>query len=344
MDTGKVTYAQANGKGLLLEEFDHYIAVDWSQETMAIGHLHRRDRVPVVFERSSNIKELRAYLATLRGRRILTIEETTTAQWLYLELRDAVERIIICNPYRNRLLSNGPKTDKIDASKLCLLLRSGLLTEVFHSADTLYELRCVVSAYTDVVRAGVRAINQRSALVRGHSDTGVDASFIMDHLDKTIALYRETKEQYEAKFQAFCRKNRMLKALKTAPGIGTIGAVEILATVVDVRRFQRRGHYLSYCGLVKHQKYSGGRYYGRRKGQYNHTLKAVYKIAAMAALKGNNPIHKYYDILLSHGVADYNARNTVARYIARITYGILKTGMPYKPFRERTNSTPHKVA
>jgi transposase len=340
----KVTSWQSKGKSLLVEEFDHYLAVDWSEQTMAVAHMGRRPGDPTVFERPAELKVLKEYLATLRGRAVLAIEETTTTQWLYLELRDSVQRIVICNPYRNRLLGDGPKTDKIDALKLCLLLRSGLLKEVFHSVDELYELRSLVSAYTDVVQAGVRAQNQCSALTRARSDRGVHAPFILGHLEKSIELYRQTKQEYESRFQEFCRQNKQLKLLLSVPGIGIIGAAKILATVVDAQRFPRRGKFLSYCGLVKHEKLSGGRSYGRRKSQYSHLLKSVYKSAAMAAICGNNPIREYYDKLIAAGVARHNARHTIARYIARITYGILKTGTAYEPYRWRDHNKEHKVA
>jgi transposase len=288
-----------------------------------------------VFERTSELKVLKEYLRTLRGTTVLTLEETTTAHWLYLELRDEVDRIVICNPHTNRLLGAGPKTDKIDAAKLCLLLRGGLLREVFHSDDGLYELRLLVSAYRDLVQAGVRALNQRSALFRGHSDTATHASFILEHLDKSIELYRHTKEQYETRFDEFCRHNTQLKLILPVSGIGTIGAVTILATVVDARRFPRTGKYLSYCGLVTLEKSSGGRSYGRRKPQYCRPLKAVYKIAALAAIRAHNPIREYYDVLVARGVAEHHARHHIARYIATVTYGVLKTGTRYDPYQWR---------
>jgi transposase len=304
----------------------------------------RQSKKPVVFERQAVLIDLKQYLCSLKGRTVVTVEETTTAQWLYLELRDEVDRIIICDPLHNRWLCHGPKTDRIDADKLCILLRSGLLKEVFHSADELYELRSLVSAYEDVVRSGVRALNQQSALERGHRDQGKNASFILEHLHKNIDIYRETKEHYEAKFEYLARHNKLAKSLLPISGIGTIGAVKIVATVIDAKRFATRGHFLSYCGLVKHEKLSGGRSYGRRMPRYSHTLKAVYKTAAMAALRGKNPIREYYDYLLGKGIAEHNARHAVARYIARITYGILKTGTRYDPYRWRKIVTKELVA
>ena len=50
-------------------------------------------------------------------------------------------------------------------------------------------------------------------------------------------------------------------------------------------------------------------------------------------LRGANPIREYYDHLLAQGVAEHNARHAVARYIARISYGMLKSGTRYEPYR-----------
>lgn len=63
-------------------------------------------------------------MENLKGTICLTIEETSTSQWLYAELKEYVEKIIICDPYRNKLLSEGAKTDKIDAKKINDVIKS----------------------------------------------------------------------------------------------------------------------------------------------------------------------------------------------------------------------------
>ena len=83
-----------------------------------------------------------------------------------------MDRLLICDPVRNHLLSEGAKTDKIDASKLVQLLKANLLKEVFHSSDKFLNLRRVMSGYEDVIRAGVRLKNQRYALLRACGLTG----------------------------------------------------------------------------------------------------------------------------------------------------------------------------
>lgn len=83
--------------------------------------------------------------------------------------------------------------------------------------------------------------------------------------------------------------------------------------------------------VVWHQKKSGGNYYGRRRPQYSRLLKSVYKTAALAAIRGHNPIADHYHQLVDGGLAPYNARHAVARYISHLSLGILKSGIPYDP-------------
>ena len=97
------------------ESYDHYISLDWSERNMAIARMSKKETEPKVIDMPSDLKELKLYLTNLKGKKILTIEETTTSQWLFVELYDYADKIFICDPYRNRLLSDGPKTDKIDA-------------------------------------------------------------------------------------------------------------------------------------------------------------------------------------------------------------------------------------
>ncbi len=306
------------------EVYDHYVSLDWSERTMAIATMTASEAIPRVWEARSDVTRLQEYLKSLGGRIILTFEESTSAHWLYGKLTPYVERLIVCNPGYNRLLCRGPKNDSIDATKLCLLLRQGSLKEVYHSSSRLYELRLLVSSYDDTVRAGVVAQNQLKAHERGRQISGRSGSMIVEQLQSRIELYHKEKLQYEEAFTRWVKRTPVLRQLKRLPGIGFRGAVKILGYVIDARRFPNRGHYWSYCGLVWHQKTSGGRHYGRRRPQYNHVLKAVYKTAAMAAIHRRNHIADYYQSLIKSGRAEHHARHAAARYLARVSYGIMK--------------------
>jgi len=325
--------------------YDHYIAIDWSIKNMAIARMTKKSNKITAIDVPSDIEDLQAYLTNLRGTKIVAIEETTTSQWLYTELKDYVDRIFICDPNRNKLLNEGPKTDKIDASKLVQLLKAGLMKEVYHSTDTFVYLRRVVSGYEDLVKAGVRLKNQRSALLRacGKQDNkkagscSIDSQgeqFVLDCLYRQIEAYEDEKEGYEHEFERLARKNPAIKHQKSLPGIGTINAVKIVARVVTPHRFPDKGCYLSYTGLIKLEKTSGGRSYGKRSPRYSRQLKSVYKSGVLAAIGGTNPINDYYEYLIQKkGYPEHNARHKACRRLAILSLGVFKSGRKYQPYR-----------
>jgi transposase len=329
-----------------MKSFDHYIAVDWALSNMAIARMTRKSKTIKVLNVKSDVKELQFYLKALKGTIILTVEETTQAQWLYTELKNFVDEIIICDPCRNRLLSEGPKTDPIDAKKLVRLLRADLLKPVFHSAEEFIKLRKVVSGYEDLVKAGVRLKNQKSALFRGEnliSKEGVlkgsSENFVLQGLNLSIELYEEEKKRYEREFVKFSKKYKIIRYLDQIPGIGPIGAVQITARVVNASRFSHRNAWLSYCGLIKIVRESGGRTYGKKSPRYCRQLKCVFKIAALNSIGGNNIFKDYYEFLMTEkNYPDYTARHMVARRIATLSLGVLRSEKPFNFRKKRKNS------
>jgi transposase len=328
--------------------YSHYIAIDWSMKNMAIARMTKGVSKPKVIDAPSDINELILYLRNLKGTKILVIEETTTSQWLYTELKDYVTRIVICDPYRNKLLNDGPKTDKIDAVKLVQLLKAGLIKEVYHSNDRFLFLRKLVSAYDDLIKAGVRTQNQRSSFLMACGKNGCDMEnfmmeseenrFVLERLNMRINAYIEEKALYYKKFTELAKKNSEIRHQMSLPGIGPVLAVRIVARVVTPHRFSDKGHYLSYAGLIKLEKISGGRSYGRKKPRYSRDLKGAYKTAAFAAIGGNNPINDYYEYLIKEkGYSEYNARNSACRRLAILSLGVFKSGKKYNPYINRCN-------
>lgn len=321
--------------------FNHYIAVDWAQKNMAIARMTGGLTKVSTWEGPSSVKELKVYLKELKGKKALTIEESTASQWLYTELKDHVDELIICDPYRNKLLSDGPKTDKIDAIKLVKLLKANLLKPVYHSGEEFILLRKLVSGYIDLVRSGVRFKNQRSALffAKGMAvDEGKlehsSERFVLKGLEESIESYEKQKALYEDEFKKLSKKFKTIRLLKSLPGIRDINAVKIAALVVDPKRFPTKGHFLSYCGLIKLDRISGGKSYGQKNPRYCRTLKEVFKMAAYSVIgeKKTNPMQDYYKYLMTEkNLSPRDARSAVARRIAILAYGILKTGKKFDP-------------
>ena len=333
-----------------MNTYDHYIAVDWAQSNMAIARMTKcSDKISVI-DVPTSIKEFQVYLSQLKGRKILTFEETTTSQWIYTELKSYVDDILVCDPYRNYLLKEGAKTDPADAKKLVQLLRAGMLKPVFHSGEEFVYLRKIVSGYIDVVKAGVRLKNQRSALFRAVGKDKREKTlerpaekFVLKGIDRAIGDYEIEKKRYEERFENIYKKYAIIKNLSSLPGIGLIGAVKIAAIVIDGNRFKEQGKYWVYCGLVKYRKISGGKDYGSRNARYCRTLKSVYKIATLNVIGSNvrNKVFKnYYEYLRAQkGYADHDARNAVARKIASVSLGIMKHGNKFEPGRLKCNQT-----
>lgn len=330
-------------------EYTHYIAVDWSIENMAIARMTAKSNKVTVIDVPSDICELKMYLDNLKGSKIMTLEETTTSQWLYTELKDHVDRLVVCDPVRNHLLSEGVKSDKIDATKLVQLLRANLLKEVYHSAEGFLELRRLVSGYDDLVKAMVRLKNQRYSLLRASGLTGEESmgtrlkgsveQRVVEGIERQLECCKKEKEIYGGDFEKLARKHAEIRNQKSLPGIGIIGAVKIVSRVVSPSRFIDAGHYLSYAGLVKLERKSGGVLYGRKDSRYSRDLKSVYKIGAITAIGGNNPINDYYEYLMREkGYPDYQARHKVARRLAILSLGVFKSGKSYQPHYRRKNN------
>ena len=330
--------------------YEHYIALDWAKDNMALAKMTEKSTKIRVIESPSDLSGVKEYFKSLKGEKICTIEETTSAQWLYSELKPFVTKLIVCDPHRNRLLSEGAKNDKIDATKLVRLLKANMVKEVYHSGEEVIYLRKLVSGYEDLVKSAVRLKNQRSALFCAEgldpkrdkfSSKASSRDFVLKQIEEQIKVNESIKMKYEKEFDKLSRRLKEVRLLKSLPGIGDVHAVRILASVVNARRFKSRGHFLSYCGLIKHEKISGGRSYGKRASRYYRPLKQVFKMASHTVTQERcrNPMKELYEYLIEEkGKGPQMARHAVARRLAVLAYGVLKTGERYDPNRRGKKS------
>ncbi len=60
---------------------------------MAIARMTKKSNKTILTDVSSDILEMKVYLKKLKGSKILMVEETTTSQCLYTELRDYADSI-----------------------------------------------------------------------------------------------------------------------------------------------------------------------------------------------------------------------------------------------------------
>jgi hypothetical protein len=64
------------------------------------------------------------------------MEEGPMAGWLYRNLNEKVEKFVVSEPRRNKLITyEGDRDDRIDSGKLAVLLRGNFLKPVHHTSD-----------------------------------------------------------------------------------------------------------------------------------------------------------------------------------------------------------------
>ena len=66
--------------------YDHYIALDWAKSNMALARMTGKSDKVKVMEEPSNLSNVKEYLKSLKGKKIFTVEETESSQWIYSEL------------------------------------------------------------------------------------------------------------------------------------------------------------------------------------------------------------------------------------------------------------------
>jgi transposase len=298
-------------------------------------------------------------LQGLSGPLRVTFEETTQAAWLYEVVRASVTEVIVCDPRRNRLLSEGSKGDKPDARKLAELLRAGLLRSVYHGHDGTRMLKELVRGYETLSIDTERTMVRIKALFRARGirtpGTGVyqskqreqwlklleeagarqRATWLYDELDHLRTLRKQAKRAMLTESQ----RHRATALLKTIPQLGPIRSALIVATVDTPHRFRTKHQLWSYSGLgiVTHMsaeyELQSDRVVRRRKAlstrglthNFNRRLKNVFIGAAVGG--GNSELYReYLERLQQRGMRAEMARLTLARKIAAIALRIWKKG------------------
>ena len=334
----------------------HYIGadVDCRMTNLAVdvnGRIQREFCVP------TTIPSLRAVIASIPRPRVLTFEEGPMAHWLGRGLRGEVDELVICDPRRNRLVSqDGDSDDRIDARKLATLLRGGFLRAVHHSDDEQRVLlKQWVGLYHDRVREAVRQVNKirgrcwqyglrppRGALRNRQRReawlTELGAHPLARQLAMLFLGFDSAARQVEVsrgEMACLSKPYPILRYWRELPGVGPVRSITLLAYLDTPWRFGNNPHKLwKYCGVGLERSSSGKDRLGRMKvGQLqlawrvNRRLKDAVMGAAISAIQqGRNVFAEQYERLVHNGLTPSNARHTVARKLLTVMWGMWKTG------------------
>jgi len=169
------------------------------------------------------------------------------------------------------------KTDSIDASVLCDLLRSNLLPEAYFSPKEVRSWKEVVRHRASLMnlrtqtKNKVHAILHKQALIHQFTNLfGVAGTRWLEHLDLPVP-FRQNLDEYlsviahltlqieaaEKRVTDVVKSDTHAELLTTIPGISFVSALTIMGEIGDVKRFPSAKKLMGYAGIVP-STYSSG--------------------------------------------------------------------------------------
>ena len=323
----------------------YFIGLDAHSSTSTFAVLNEIGECVLRKTVDTSEKNLWHVLESINGERILTLEESTISQWLYLILREKVDRLLVCNP-TFVAKKPGAKTDFRDAIHLANELRCGHLREVFHDDSHWAQLRTSVSGYLDIVQEIVRFKNRLKSVFRANglkTDENSfykkkerclefkndSARFVSENLFHQIEFLENEKIKYLDWFKNNQKKYRPIRNLMTIPGISIVRANIITAIVCQPERFKNKHQFWGYCMLVRHIQESGGKIYGNKRVHGRRELRDIFIGAAENAMRSDSVLRDYYDALRAKGSSHKDAKVALARKIASLSLSLLKNNDTY---------------
>jgi transposase len=238
------------------------------------------------------------------------------------------------------------KNDRIDAKKIAVLLRGGMLPQA-------YVYPAEMRATRDLLRRRMHLMRKRAELLTHIHNTnsqynrpeigkkiaykanrtGVAERFPEPAVQKSIAVDLALIDHYDRLLRdmelavvktAKQHDANTLYLLRTVPGIGEILSLVLLYEIHDIQRFPRVQEFVSYCRLVKCAKASAGKRYGTSGTKIgNAYLTWAFSEAAVLFLRAN-PAGQKYLARLEKKHSKGEALTVLAHKLARAVYYMLQ--------------------
>jgi transposase len=336
----------------------HYIGADTHCKFTELVVVTQSGRVTGRWRGPTDIPALRAAIEEVPRPRYLTFEEGPLADWLYRNLLTVVDQITVCEPRRNRLISqDGDHDDPIDAQKLAQLLRGGFVKAVYHPESLERSVfKHHVGMYLNRVRQRVREANGIMAYLRHYGIFVPETAFadpakrpaVRDGLpqNRTVRLdlgwlwegYDAVARQVDQMRQQLirlARKETQIRRFTELPGIKWVRAATFFVYIDTPWRFRSKSALWRYMGIGLQRWHSGDGPEQVRvppATEVNRALKSMILGAAKSAIgSGNNPFAEQYGRYIERGLSPRNARRSVARSQAAVLWGMWKNGHAYRP-------------
>jgi len=286
-------------------------------------------------------------IAPFRENIVVAVECIFTWYWLAdLCARGKIAFVLGHALYMKAIHGGKAKNDKIDAHKIAVLLRGGMI-------PTAYVYPAEMRATRDLLRRRMHMMRQRAELlahiqITNHqynlpdigkkiayrsnregvaerfADPSVQSNVTFDL--KRIGFYDDLLNQIELEILRHAKKHdaNTFHLLDSVPGVGKILGLVLLYEIHDISRFPSVQDFASYCRLVKSKKESAGKVYGSSgKKIGNAHLKWAFSEAGVGFLR-NNPQGQAYLARLEKKHGKAKALTALAHKLARAVYHMLR--------------------
>jgi transposase len=313
----------------------------------ARGKLVRRVHLP------TGIPQLREMIESVPRPRSLCFEESSMASWLYRNLKQCVDELIVCDPRRNaHIAKDGDKDDPIDAEKLNDLYRGGFLKAV-HQLDSVERVcvKQIIGMYHDRVAHRVSEGNRllslgkrwgvmlhRSSLMKADGQKSLKSILEGASVPQEIVMLAEdlrqgvvrAVEQEESLYSQVCRivrGHKVMTRVSEMPGYGPIRAATLISYLDTPWRFKSKSALWKYVGIGLRRARSGdGLSVIQVEQSCNRLLRNVVIGAAKTVIQHKeNVFAERYAQWIRAGLSSRNARRNVARDQVTAVWGMWKT-------------------
>jgi transposase len=250
----------------------HFIGMDTHCQFCEIAAVNRSGKLVLRERCPTCVPALVQVLEQVPRPRALVIEEGPLAGWLWRNLHEAVDEMVVSEPRRNRLIAQeGDKDDDLDAEKLAQLLRGGFVKAV-HQVQTLERavFKQQVSLYHHCVRQRVREALRISSLFRQHGVMIREKAFVAADerpalaarlpsaapLREMVSLLWagydglvEREEQWRKQLIAAAKQEEVVCRFAAVPGISWIRAATLDAYLDTPWRFRSKAALWKYLGI-----------------------------------------------------------------------------------------------
>jgi transposase len=324
-----------------------YCGIDLHARTMYVCILNQESEIMLHRNMKASPETFLKAIAPYREALVVAVECIFTWYWLAdLCAQEGILFVLGHALYMKAIHGGKAKNDKIDAHKIAVLLRGGMLPQAYvYPAD--------MRATRDLLRRRMYLTRKRAELLAHIQNT--NSQYNLPEIGKKLA-YKANRAGVAERFPDLAVQKSMevdltllgyyepllrdlelhivkaaqqhdpntLYLLQTVPGIGKILSLVLLYEIHDIQRFPRVQDFVSYCRLVKCAKESAGKRYGTAGAKIgNAYLKWAFSEAAVLFLRDNPAGQKSLTRLeKKHGRG--KALTLLAQKLGRAVYYMLK--------------------